>query len=169
MSHASHIVKTLVLAFFCTLTSLTWALPSDKDQPIQLKADMAEIDDKNKVSVYVGNVFVKQGSLEITADKITVYSDENGVKEMIAVGKPVYFEQQSKVDAPLTKGYGLTMEYYVDQDLTILIEEAKLTQAGDIFTGDRIEYEMDVDVVTATSEKPGSQVEMILPPRNSNP
>lgn len=151
---------SLIIASHTTL-----ALPDDKDQPINLKADSAEIDDQKKVSVYIGNVFLKQGSMELRADKLTVYSDDNGVKEMVAVGKPVNFRQQGEVDGPWTKGYALKVEYFAEIDEAIFIDKAKLIQDGDTFTGDRIRFEIEKDIVTATSHNKGSQVEMILPPR----
>lgn len=168
MSPVNWMLKTLLILTTLALGSHAMALPTDKDQPIQLKADSAEIDDQKKVSVYVGNVFIKQGSMEMRADKITIYSDEQGVKEMVAIGKPVDFQQQGEVDGPLTKGYALRVEYYADKDEAVFINKAKLIQDGDTFTGDRILFEIEKDVVTATSHNEGSQVEMILPPRKKD-
>lgn len=166
MNHAKQLYKTCFILLTCLLASQAYALPDDKDQPIQLKADSAEINDSKKVSIYLGNVFLKQGSMEIRADKVTVYSDDEGVKEMVAIGQPVKFRQQSKVNEPFTKGSALQLEYYADKDLAIFIEQAKLIQDGDSFSGDRIEFEIENEIVTATSKNKGSQVEMFLPPRN---
>ncbi len=157
--------------FFITLIALivtspfAAALPDDKDQPIQLKADSAEIDDQKQISIYVGNVFLKQGSLEIKADKITVYSDDNGVREMVAIGKPANFRQQQEVNGPFTTGNAQRVEYFAEIDEAIFIDKAKLVQDGDTFTGDRIKFEIENDIVTATSHNKGSQVQMTLPPR----
>ena len=39
----------------------SWALPSDRDQPIRVQADSAELDDKQGVAVYRGAVVITQG------------------------------------------------------------------------------------------------------------
>lgn len=161
----NNLFKLLGLAAIVVFSPLSAALPDDKDKPIELRADSAEIDDNKKVSVYIGNVFIKQGSMELKADKITIYSDDDGVKEMVAIGKPANFRQQGEVNGPFTKGKAERIEYFAEIDETIFIDKAELTQDGDIFTGDRIRFEMTNDIVTATSHNKGSQVIMTLPPR----
>lgn len=141
------------------------ALPDDKNQPIQLRADSAEINDKKQISVYIGNVFIQQGSMELKADKITVYSDDDGVKEMVAIGEMVNFRQQREIGGAFTIGKAKRVEYFADIDEAIFIDNAELVQDGDIFKGDRIKFEMEKDIVTATSHQKGSQVLMTLPPR----
>ena len=141
------------------------ALPDDKDQPIQLTADSAEMDDQKGISVYVGAVFLKQGSLEIEADKLTIYSDEQGVKEMIAIGRPVKFRQRPNLEDPLTKGFALRVEYDADIDRAIFIDEARLIQGGDTITGDHIKFDIEKDVATASSKNTKKQVEMVIQPR----
>ena len=39
-----------------------WALASDREQPITVEADGVEINDRTGVSVYKGNVVIRQGS-----------------------------------------------------------------------------------------------------------
>ena len=53
-------------------SSTSWALPSDRDQPIRVQADSAELDDKQGVAVYRGSVVITQGSLKITGDTVTL-------------------------------------------------------------------------------------------------
>lgn len=163
--NAHKLFPALALTMAFVISPSLMALPDDKDQPIQLRADSAEINDKKQISVYIGNVFIKQGSMELKADKITVYSDDNGVKEMVAIGNMANFRQQREVGGAFTTGKALRIEYFAEIDETILIDKAELVQEGDIFTGDRIRFEMEKDVVTATSHNKGSQVQMTLPPR----
>lgn len=163
--NGNKLLALLSILAMCTISPSLMALPDDKDQPIQLRADSAEIDDKQQVSVYAGNVFLKQGSMELKADKITVYSDDDGVKEMVAIGKPVDFKQQREVNGPFTTGKAQRVEYFADIDEAVFINKAELVQDGDVFKGDRIKFEMENDIVTATSHNKGSQVIMTLPPR----
>jgi lipopolysaccharide export system protein LptA len=41
------------------------ALSSDREQPINLEADAADIDDLKGISIYTGNVVLTQGSMVI--------------------------------------------------------------------------------------------------------
>lgn len=163
----SHLAMSALL-LACSHAAL--ALPEDRNQPVQLKANSAELDDRKGVSVYIGQVHIKQGSMEIFSDKATIYSDDQGIKQIIATGNPVRFKQKPAVDKPWTHGRSLIMEYHADIDRVILKEEAELTQAEDRFKGDRIQLDIESDVVTATSKgkQQGSQVEMFLPPRNKD-
>jgi len=53
-----------------------WALSTDKRQDIEIEADAAELDDLKGIVVYRGNVIVKQGSLRMTGDTMTVTFNE---------------------------------------------------------------------------------------------
>lgn len=54
------------------------ALPSDREQPIRVQADSAELDDKQGVAVYRGDVVVTQGSTKLTGNTVTLKQDKNG-------------------------------------------------------------------------------------------
>ena len=57
-------VKTLplLLGLGAALGSAgAWALPDDREQPIRVQADSAELDDRQGVAVYHGNVIITQG------------------------------------------------------------------------------------------------------------
>ena len=51
----------------------SWALPTDREQPIRVQADSAELDDKQGVAVYRGDVVVTQGSMKLTANRAQVF------------------------------------------------------------------------------------------------
>ncbi len=65
------------------LLSLTFAwqsvmgLSTDREQPIEIEADTAELDDIKNISIYRGNVIVIRGSIRMTGDKMTIYNTEN--------------------------------------------------------------------------------------------
>ena len=44
------------------------ALSSDKDQPIEIEADHAKLDDIQRVAVYQGDVVITQGSIRLNGD-----------------------------------------------------------------------------------------------------
>ncbi|MDX1519199.1 MAG: LptA/OstA family protein, partial [Gammaproteobacteria bacterium] len=71
-------INFVVFYLLVAIAPVTFALTTDKDQPIEIEADAAELDDRKNVTVYTGNVIVTQGSIRMTGEKMTVYyTDDN--------------------------------------------------------------------------------------------
>ena len=131
-------------------------LSTDQDQPILVEADSVDIDEGSGVSVYQGKVDVKQGSIHITADKVTVYQKEKRTDRVLAVGAPVRFQQ--KTDKGQTvKGRAREVEYHVTGDELVLSGEAHLSQGEDNFSSDRIIYDRKNARVKAGASAKGSE------------
>ncbi|MEH6651482.1 MAG: lipopolysaccharide transport periplasmic protein LptA [Motiliproteus sp.] len=148
------------------------ALPDDKQQPIQISADNAQLDDNSGTAVYTGSVKLVQGSLELEADKLTLHTNDAGdISLLVANGKPAHFQQLHQADSPLTHGYGLTVEFDVLKNILTLTSEAKLLRASDSFTGNQIQIDTTNNVIQAFSDQkqPNSRVEMVIQPRNTAP
>ena len=171
-------VKTfpLLLCLGAVLGSASaWALPSDRDQPIRVQADSAELDDKQGVAVYRGNVVMTQGTMKITGDTVTITQDANGdIDVFTSVGKPAYYEQKPDVDKDIVKAYGLTIQYYASNERIVLIDQAKVIQQGNTFEGEKIVYDTQRQIVNAgratgsNVSVPRPRIDMILQPRKKN-
>lgn len=164
--------RYLLLCGSMLLTSPAWSLPQDKQQPIEITADRAEIDDQAGTATYSGSVTLIQGSLQLNANKLTLHTDSKGdIRLLVAQGQPAHFQQQHQANAPITHGYGLTVEFDVQLDLLTLTEQAKLLRAEDSFSGKRIQVDTTKNVIQAFSDKhqPDSRVQMIIQPRKSKP
>jgi len=171
-------VKTfpLLLSLGAALGSASaWALPSDREQPIRVQADSAELDDKQGVAVYRGGVVITQGTLKITGDTVTITQDANGEIEVFtSVGKPAYYEQKPAEDKEIVKAYGLTIQYYATNERIVLIDQAKVIQQGNVFEGEKIVYDTQRQIVNAgratgsNVSVPCPRIDMILQPRKKN-
>ena len=168
-------VKTfpLLLSLGAALGSASaWALPSDRDQPIRVQADSAELDDKQGVAVYRGGVVITQGTLKITGDTVTITQDANGEIEVFtSVGKPAYYEQKPSADKDIVKAYGLTIQYYATNERIVLIDQAKVIQQGNTFEGEKIVYDTQRQIVNAGRatgaqvSTPRPRIDMIIQPK----
>lgn len=143
------------LTLLAGLTPSAFGLSNDQDQPIMIEADSVEIDEGKGVSVYQGQVDVKQGSIHITADKVTVYRKEKKTDRVHAVGEPVHFQQKTD-KGELVKGKAKQVEYQVSSDNLTLTGEALLTQGKDHFSSDRIIYDRKNALVKAGAKAQGS-------------
>ena len=168
-------VKTfpLLLSLGAALGSASaWALPSDRDQPIRVQADSAELDDKQGVAVYRGGVVITQGTLKITGDTVTITQDANGEIEVFtSVGKPAYYEQKPSADKDIVKAYGLTIQYYATNERIVLIDQAKVIQQGNTFEGEKIVYDTQRQIVNAGRatgaqvSTPRPRIDMVILPK----
>ncbi len=156
-------------------STAAWALPSDRDQPIRVQADSAELDDKQGVAVYRGGVIITQGTLKITGDTVTITQDANGdIDVFTSVGKPAYYEQKPAADKEIVKAYGLTIQYYASNERIVLIDQAKVVQQGNVFEGEKIVYDTQRQIVNAGRATgsnvtvPRPRIDMILQPRKKN-
>lgn len=176
-----NLLKPTKLALLLTtglFSAMALGLPSDKDQPIHIKSDTAEIDDAKGISIYRGNVNIDQGTINLKAEVVTIYNDEEGISKVIAVGKPAHYQQQNEIDEPMTHAYGDTINYFLANERIELRKNAKLEQQQNTFTGERIDYDMKHKVVNAYSQNTGggtaasnqntkSRVEMVIQPNKN--
>lgn len=152
-------MKFLSLLLYCTffiIPTSALALSSDRDQPIELEADTADIDDLKGISIYTGNVILTQGSMVIKAHKLTLYNDKNkDLEKAVAVGskKLATFKQRPEGKEHDLRARARTMIYYLKKDKIHLIRDAHVEQGGDTFTGDKIIYDTKYETVIASSKK----------------
>lgn len=142
-------------------------LSTDKDQPIEVEADSAELDDVKNVSVYRGNVIVVQGSIRMTGDIMTVYyTEKDELQDLILDGKPATYRQMPDKGTIYDTAEAMHMEYHELKSLIVLTDNALVTQEGLRFSGDRIEYDTALSKVKAWSKPPAETAEQGTAPQD---
>jgi len=144
---------------------LAVALPEDRNQPIHLEASRGQIDQKTGVSVYEGNVMISQGSMRLNADVATIHVKDGGFQRMEATGNPVNLRYRPAADKPEILGVSQRVEYDVASAKVIMSGNARLTQGQDVFTGDRVEYDLKSDVVRARGAGNNGRIQFTIQPR----
>lgn len=151
-------------ALLLALPTLAGALPSDSKQPIKITADRAELDENSGVAVYIGNVQMQQGTLEVTADRLTIHTAGEHVTKVRAEGNRAHYQQQPSADAELVQANANVITYYLDEERVRLEGDAELIQDQDVFTGGEIVYDIAAGEVDAAAASSG-RVRMTLQPR----
>jgi lipopolysaccharide export system protein LptA len=151
MNRANALLALLLTA----LTPLAGALESDRDQPIELAADSVDIDEGRGLSIYRGDVDLRQGSIRLRADVVTVHQAGRKTSRIVAEGRPVKFQQQS-AKGPV-RGEARQVEYEVASENLLLIGDAVLRQGKDSMRSDRIVYDRVRAVVKAGAAAEGKQ------------
>ena len=147
-----HLKNLIRMCALCALLACgkAGALATDKDQPIEIEANSAELDDKNGVTVYEGNVVVTQGTIRMTGNKMTVhYTKGNELDNVILNGQPATYRQLPDKSEIYDEAEALQMEFHRANNLIILINKAMVKQKDVRFSGDHIEYDTVLSKIKA--------------------
>ena len=147
------------------LASAVQALPSDREQPIRISADQALRDEREGYTEYTGNVRLQQGSLQIQANKLTIFHRQEAADRIVAEGSPARLQQQPTTDKAVIHAAALSIEYFKSQERVKLSREARIEQEGSIVTGNTIDYFMAEQRVKADAgrREDGGRVEVVIP------
>ncbi len=159
----STIISTLLLCLLLSQSVLS--LPNDREQAILISADKALRDEKKGLTVYSGNVILDQGSLHISADKVTVYRINAEGDKIVARGHPALVQQKPSEDEELMRAHAEVIEYYKDEDRLRLQTNAQIEQGGSTVKGNIIDYFISQQLVKAGSDKTreDSRVMVVIP------
>ncbi|WP_458527231.1 lipopolysaccharide transport periplasmic protein LptA [Onishia taeanensis] len=144
----------LLLPPLLTLATLpALALEGDASAPIEIVADRLELDDQAGTAVYTGDVDMRQGSMQLTGQRVTITrTDQGEVSRIDATGNRAYIEQKPSPEASIAKGWGRTIIYHTLERRVELIDQAELHRGQDTFSGARVDYYLDRRVVEASSD-----------------
>ena len=155
-------IATPFILLTALFSSLAIALPEDKSQPIHIAADNANMNELTGITVYKGAVNVKQGTLKIEGNTVELKQANGGVTNIKALGSPAHYEQKPNKQDPLTHAYGSKLDYDTLAEVLVITGKAKVTQGGDVFTGDRIVYDMKKSTIEAFSDNKSSNERVIM-------
>lgn len=160
---------TLALAGMVWGAGPTMAQQRDAEQPVEVEADRLDLDDRAGTAVYIGNVDIRQGTMQLTGDRVEIQRNDAGeLTRVMAHGQRAYIEQQPDPNQPVVRGWGRTIVYHVAERRVELIDRAELHQGGDTFEGGYLEYFLDSRVVQARAESEGvegrQRIRMTLQP-----
>ena len=149
-------MRRAAIALLGTLALGAAAERADREKEIVLVADKGLADDANKVSTFEGNVVITQGSMRITASKVTLREKDN-FKYYVASGAPVTFRQKrDKVD-DWVEGVAERAEFDDRSDVVRLFNRARVKTNQNEITGEFISYDMRREVAEVTGAPPGQQ------------
>lgn len=167
MSHRA--IKCLLLLCLTLDLPCLLAATSDRNQPINIEADSVRIDDVNGVSVYKGNVIYQQGTINLHADKVTIFTEAKKLKKFIAEGTPVKYQQQFDGQAEVTRSESQKIEYFSESEQLVFHGNAHLWHDNNTFSGNVIEFDIKNDLVNARKSTSGEErVQVIIQPKDES-
>lgn len=167
--------KHLLFTILACASMTAYALSTDKDQPIEVRADKFNGDEVKQTAVYSGSVQVTQGSMSLKGDRLELRLTPKGYRQATVSGKPAKFRQKKEAK---TKGVeewinaqAATIQYDEENDVVTLSGNAKLsrTENGverDVTQGSRIVYDLRNARSVVEGGGSGGRVTTIIAPRS---
>ena len=158
--------KRYFIAIIWLIAPSVFALPEDRDQPIEIAADNAVISDKQNQAEYTGAVLVTQGTLKLEGELVNLKTNEAGEVEIfVSKGQPARFENlRRKTDKEPVRGRAFTIVYSYDTDRVVLTGDAEITTEDSEFSGPEITYDLNTGEVTASGNR-SKRVNMTMQPK----
>ena len=163
-------MKILAALVMLLLVPAALAERGDRQKQIVLTADRGLADDANKTSTFEGSVVITQGTMRVTAAKVTMREDKEGYKYYVAQGAPVTFRQKRDNVDDWVEGFAERAEFDDRSDVVKLFNRAKVKTGQSETTGEFISYDMRREVAEVVGAAPGkapsadSRVKVIIVP-----
>ena len=169
-------MKTMLAAAALAACALpAGAERADREKQIVVGADRGTADDANKVSTFDGNVIITQGSMRMTASKVTVREDKDKHQYYVATGAPVTFRQKRDNADEWIEAFAERAEFDDRNDVLKLFNRARVKRNNDELTGELITYDMRKEIAEVTGAPPGTKAPdagrvkvIITPPKRTD-
>lgn len=110
----------------------------------EITADSLKWEYENRIAVFTGNVAMTAEEGNITANKMTVFFDENDdITKMVAEGAAELIREKQKCG-------GEIIEIYSSADLIILKQSAWISSGKTLFKGEEISFDTAKEIINIT-------------------
>ena len=144
------------------------AADDDRQQPVHLRADRIDIDQKRGLSLYRGHVVFTQGTLRLTAARAEVQNRASVLETITAEGKPVTFRHRPEGLTDFIEGEAGRAVYHAPSRRVDLYGEVQARRGRDLFRSAVLHYDIGNQSLVAESAN-GRRVYAALVPRGDKP
>lgn len=155
-------VALLLAALMTPLCAL--AAGHDRQQPVHLRADRIDIDQKTGVSLYRGHVRFTQGTLKLTAARAQAVNRGNALETLTAEGAPVAFRHRPVGLEDFIEGEASRAVYHAPTQRVDLYKNVSVQRGRDTFRGAVLHYDIEGRSLIAESDA-RQRVYVALAPR----
>jgi lipopolysaccharide export system protein LptA len=139
------------------------ALKSDRQQPLEVKADSTDGTLGDGTATLLGNVEIRQGSLLITADSAEVEKVEGRVRRFEFNGQPVHLQQEIE-EQGLVRAEASRVEYEVASGIVTLTGAADVVHPQYRVSGEVLEYDMNEQHFKGKGDEDRGRIRIRLDP-----
>lgn len=141
----TQIKRSLFILYLSCILCIGYALDSDQKQPLLISADTADLNNQTGIGIYTGNVVIDQGTTHVRGDKVTSYSENNKITQVIVEGdKKQQARYESSVDPkkPPLIAIADTIQFFPEKNYAILLGNAHVQQGENSIAGEHLEYDV---------------------------
>ncbi len=160
-------LAALLFTLLCSMVQPGIARQSDRNQPIDVRADASEFDEKAGVQTLTGNVQISQGSMQITADFIAISLKDNALSKIEGRGSPIRFSQENE-SGELMQGEASEIIYDAINGILTLKGAASLNQPRQSLTSETITFNTQTQKVSADGGGSDGRVSIQIQPPSSS-
>ena len=160
---ANRISPWLSLCLLCLSLPLM-ALESDRQQPLEVKANSTDGTLGDGVTTLRGNVEIHQGTLHITADEAEVSKIDGRVSSVTFRGQPAFLEQEIE-EQGLVQATANVIDYQVASGLVMLTGSADVKHPQYRISGELLTYDLNIQHFQGSSDENGNgRIHILLDP-----
>jgi lipopolysaccharide export system protein LptA len=143
-------------------TARAQAFQHDSSLPIEITADLLEVEQRDRIATFTGNVDAVQGELVLSADKLRVFytgNDQAGEAAPGATGSIRRIEAEGNVfvTSPTETAQGESGVYDVADDMLSLEGSVVLTRDDNVIRGQRLDIDLASGRSTVTAATPSTE------------
>jgi lipopolysaccharide export system protein LptA len=148
-----------------SVPGLAWAKSSDRNQPIFLDSNNQEgVMDGNSTNVWTGNVTLKQGTLDITAQRAELTQRNGDPSKAVFTGSPVKLRQQQD-DGTWMDATANRIEYDMSSEIITLIGNYTVKSPRGSNSGQRMVYNTRTGNIKSGGD--GTRVRTVIQPKSA--
>lgn len=156
---------SLIAIIALSVPALTWAKSSDRNQPIYLDSNNQEgVMDGNSTNVWTGNVTLKQGSLDIAAQRAELTQRDGDPSKAVFTGSPVKLRQQQD-DGTWMDATANRIEYDMSTETITLIGNYTVKSPRGSNSGQRMVYNTKTGNMQSGGD--GTRVKTVIQPKSA--
>ncbi|MEQ8515401.1 MAG: lipopolysaccharide transport periplasmic protein LptA [Chromatocurvus sp.] len=173
MIQHSTLATGALLGLLGLLATSALAIQDDTEQPIHIVTHEVIRDETTGVTLYRGDVRLRQGTIRIAADELRLgekgsgpFSSRNGDPffKIVATGQPARLQQQLTVDGDITYARANVVEYLRAQSLIRMQDDAHVEQGNTLMRGGVFEYLITQQQIRAYADAQ-QRVRSLIPPQ----
>ncbi|HUW98516.1 MAG TPA: lipopolysaccharide transport periplasmic protein LptA [Acidiferrobacter sp.] len=153
-----------ILSALCALGLGAYAHADQRAQPLHVRADSIQMDQRTGVSLYKGHVRLVQGDLTIHAAQVRVHSRHGHALSIQAVGNPLRLVDTIPGGVPIF-GEAKTLHFEATSDKITLTNQVVFRQGTTVLHGHIVYYSVHLQRVTAIGD-PHSRVRARITPHD---
>ena len=159
--------KALIAVLLVVASTTAFARVSDRRQPMDVEGTNFDTSlNDNSVTVFTGNVTIRQGTLDIRAERAEISRAGGDPSRAVLTGSPVRLSQQLDDGTPMN-ATASRVDYDLRTEIVVFTGAVKISQPRGTLAGEKVTYNMRTGQVASGGAAGGGRVKMRIMPKNA--